>query len=137
MHFCEKCSNMYYIKVNEDENNDENKDENKDENDYANSLIYYCRKCGHENKNLTSTNVCVSKVYIKQTKQNYNNIINSYTINDPTLPRSNTIICPSCQLSNNDDDESNVIYIRYDDEQLKYVYLCTKCNTSWKTMDRT
>lgn len=128
MHFCEKCDNMYYIKV----------DPN-----LVDKLIYYCRKCGNENVSLTSDNICVSKVYIRQTKQQLNNIVNTYTINDPTLPRSNTIKCPTCSISNsesssssNNDNSSEVIYIRYDDANMKYVYLCTNCNTTWKTMDR-
>jgi DNA-directed RNA polymerase subunit M/transcription elongation factor TFIIS len=138
MHFCEKCDNMYYIKVS-----------GEDDSKFANNLIYYCRKCGHENKDLTSTNVCVSKVYIKRSEQQFNNSINSYTKNDPTLPRSTTIKCPNCNSLNNlssssssssssspEHVKSEVIYIRYDDTHMKYVYLCTSCNTTWKTSDK-
>jgi DNA-directed RNA polymerase subunit M/transcription elongation factor TFIIS len=140
MHFCEKCDNMYYIKVNGDD----------DVGESANSLIYYCRKCGHENKDLTSNNICVSKMYIKRSEQQFNHSINSYTKNDPTLPRSTTIKCPSCNSSNinssssstssssskSEDVNPEVIYIRYDDTHMKYVYLCTKCETTWKTSDK-
>ena len=35
MHFCVKCSNMYYIKLSEGSNNSEN----------LNNLVYYCRQC--------------------------------------------------------------------------------------------
>ena len=129
MHFCEKCDNMYYIKVNGD-----------DDKGSPNSLIYYCRKCGHENNVLTSSNICVSKVYIKRAEQQFNHSINSYTKNDPTLPRSSTIKCPSCSVSGSsssaNDTEPEVIYIRYDDAHMKYIYLCTKCETTWKTSDK-
>jgi len=120
MHFCEKCDNMYYIKVSDSTGN--------------NNLVYYCRKCGNENKNLTSNNICVSKVYIKRNEQQFNNSINSYTKNDPTLPRSTTVKCPSCSVGNDKDTE--VIYIRYDDAHMKYIYLCTNCDTTWKTSDK-
>ena len=128
MHFCENCENMYYIKVGVD----------------SNSLMYYCRKCGHENASLTSSNICVSKMYIKRTEQQFNHSINSYTKNDPTLPRSTTIKCPSCSSSNDAAASSSsasivnpeVIYVRYDDAHMKYVYLCTKCETTWKTSDK-
>jgi DNA-directed RNA polymerase subunit M/transcription elongation factor TFIIS len=137
MHFCEKCDNMYYIKVVGDD----------DVGNAANSLIYYCRKCGHENRDLTSSNICVSKVYIKRSEQQFNHSINSYTKNDPTLPRSTTIKCPSCSLasasassSSASAEKSNktpeVIYIRYDDAHMKYVYLCTNCDMTWKTSDK-
>lgn len=134
MHFCEKCDNMYYIKI---KNNDNDSDSDIDEN----RLIYYCRKCGNENTNLSKDDICVSKEYMKQSKYKYNSVITPYTIKDPTLPRSKTIICPSCSVNNksqndNDKEDSSVIYIRYDEENIKYVYLCSKCNTTWKTIDR-
>ena len=34
--------------------------------------------------------------------------------------------------SSHDGEENEVIYIRYDDINLKYIYLCCKCNYSWK-----
>ena len=46
MHFCVKCHNMYYLKLNEGNSNE---------------LIYYCRNCGHEDETLSSENICVSK----------------------------------------------------------------------------
>ena len=125
MHFCEKCDNMYYIKIND---SDSDSDECR--------LIYYCRKCGNENTNLSKDDICVSKEYMKQTKYKYNSVITPYTIKDPTLPRSKTIICPSCSVNENDREDSSVIYIRYDEENIKYVYLCSKCNKTWKTIDR-
>lgn len=134
MHFCEKCDNMYYIKI-----------------DMEDNLIYYCRRCNHENKTLAKNheNLCVSKLNINEVNDTYQNIINEYTKLDPTLPRINYIKCPNCNInnnnkstlesknediveSNNDDNDSNVIYIRYNDIDMKYVYLCEKCNHVWK-----
>ncbi len=120
MHFCTECNNMYYLKIMEDN---------------ANSLIYYCRNCGHENKTLTAENVCVSDTQIKRSEDQYVHIVNEYTKYDPTLPRINTIDCPNSKCaSNNDDDkiEREIIYIRYDDTNMKYMYVCAICNTSWK-----
>ena len=61
MHFCIQCSNMYYIRINEDD---------------PNKLVYYCRKCGHEDSLLAAENVCVSKTQIKKSEQSFNHIIN-------------------------------------------------------------
>ena len=62
--------------------------------------------------------------------------INSYTKLDPTLPRINTIKCPNsnCKSNTDDDEKREVIYIRYDDINIKYMYLCAVCDTTWKTM---
>lgn len=120
MHFCEKCNNMYYLKVNADNNN---------------HLIYYCRNCGHEDNNLTTTsNICVSKTNIKRKEQKYSHNVNEYTKLDPTLPRINTIKCPNYECkSNKDETKREIIYIRYDDTNMKYIYLCSICDTMWKT----
>ena len=135
MHFCEKCDNMYYLKISEEE---------KDK------LIYYCRNCGHEDSNITDENVCVLKTIIQQKSQRHQQVINEYTKYDPTLPRINTIKCPNQSCTSNqvteetDPDQENfsktkdsqareVIYIRYDDINMKYIYMCAKCNTMWKT----
>jgi DNA-directed RNA polymerase subunit M/transcription elongation factor TFIIS len=121
MHFCDKCDNMYYIRISSEDEN---------------ILIYYCRSCGHEDTKLTKDNICVSKTQLKRSEQKYNHIINEYTKMDPTLPRINTIKCPNSDCCSNKEDgneDREVIYIRYDDLNKLYIYLCAKCDTVWKT----
>ena len=121
MHFCSKCDNMYYIQISKE-------DENK--------LIYYCRNCGNEDTNLNHNNICVSKMQVSMGKRKYTHIINNFTKHDPTLPRINSIKCPNSDcLSNKDDEKREVIYLRYDDLNMKYVYLCPQCDTIWKTSE--
>ena len=119
MHFCSKCQNMYYISI--DPKN-------------TNKLVYYCRKCGNEDKLLAIENVCVSKTQIKKSEQTFSHIINKYTKLDPTLPRINTVLCPNSDCPTNKDGTTReIIYIRYDDINMKYVYLCSDCDTVWQT----
>ncbi len=119
MHFCSNCQNMYYIRVND--NN-------------PNQLVYYCRQCGNEDTTITNDNICVSKLQIKKNEQSFNHIINKYTKLDPTLPRINTILCPNPECeTNTKNTEREIIYIRYDDTNMKYVYVCSPCDTVWKT----
>jgi hypothetical protein len=184
---------MYYLKIRDDD----------DDNKGGNSLIYYCRNCGHENTTLTSENVCVSETQLRRSEQKFTHMVNEYTKYDPTLPRINTIKCPNQEcisnsqtggaakkttaatkkpvikikskttkkstkaaaseqeqatatnvetaaieeedLAENLAEESmistptnnrEVIYIRYDDINMKYVYLCVHCDTTWKTDNR-
>ena len=118
MHFCSVCQNMYYIRIDEES---------------GSKLIYYCRKCGNEDTNLTASNVCVSKTNFKQETQSFNHIINDYTKFDPTLPRFNSILCPNADcVTNTKGKEREIIYIRYDEVNLKYMYLCSHCDTTWK-----
>ena len=187
MHFCSECHNMYYLKI---------RDENEE---VADSLIYYCRNCGHEDTTLTGESVCVSDTQLRRSEQKFTHMVNEYTKYDPTLPRINTIKCPNQECSSNSDikggagastikktpakitlrksaktkvdlaakkeeaeqeqeeeatakpatakeqataqqasqnNNREVIYIRYDDINMKYVYLCVHCDTTWKTDNR-
>ena len=168
MHFCIQCNNMYYIRLSEED---------------PNSIVYYCRNCGHENKNITLDSVTISRTNFKSSKQKYNSIINKYTKMDPTLPRINTIKCPNQACKSNEEHEHKetsrsrplsesrkskasisaeaaevvpsvagvdvsveeqgggagtasdreIIYLRYDDVNMNFVYLCPICDSVWNT----
>lgn len=122
MKFCNQCSNMLYISI--------------DEND-TNKLIYYCRNCGEKDESITDEGVCVLNTQLKKGEQKFNHIINKYTKLDPTLPRIYNLKCPNGACKSNVDDKGHpeVIYIRYDDNNLKYLYLCSVCDNIWKTDD--
>ena len=122
MHFCSNCRNMYYIKIDEDN---------------PNSLLYYCRNCGNEDSLITEDNICVSKTQIKKGEKSFSHFINKYTKLDPTLPRVNNILCPNKDCpTNTKNAPREVIYIRYDDQNINYVYLCSTCDTTWKTEEQ-
>jgi len=120
MKFCSECSNMLYIQINPQD---------------SNKLSYYCRSCGFRDDALSEEKVCVMNTQLKRGKQVYNHIVNKYTKLDPTLPRIYTLRCPNGACKTNTEQITNpeVIYIRYDDDNLKYLYMCTECDTTWKT----
>ena len=141
MHFCSTCGNMYYLRLKKEEDSEET------------ILIYYCRNCGNEDVQLMQeeNNICVSKSNIKKVK-NYNNMINKYTKLDPTLPRIQNIDCPNTQCPSNEkktsekgektsekgketdnETEKEILYIRYDDANMKFIYLCASCDSIWTT----
>jgi len=204
MQFCSECHNMYYLKIQDEDGV------------IGNTLIYYCRNCGHEDKTLSTTNICVSDIQLRSSEKKYTHIVNEYTKYDPTLPRINTIKCPNQDCISNgagktmkggagkeeghtkktarmpkattgrktkaqkeaeaieaalnsvnqsaikaqesaaqleatlaiaEEEEEvhsaepktnnrEVIYIRYDDTNMKYVYLCAHCDTTWRTDNR-
>lgn len=136
MHFCSVCNNMYYISVTTE-----------------NELQYYCRNCGNIDNTVASENICVSKLNVKHstTPQSFSQVVNKYTKLDPTLPRIHTMRCPNDECPSNEGGgsaggagagagagahnkpKSEIIYVRYDDMNLKYVYLCAKCDKVWNT----
>lgn len=122
MKFCIKCDNMYYIGISE--SNGEN-------------LTHYCRNCGYVDQG-NFDNSCILNMRIKKGEQKYNHIINEYTKLDPTLPRVYNIPCPNatCKTKTEPDKfKTEVLYIRYDESNLKYLYMCSTCDTVWKTDD--
>lgn len=119
MKFCAKCENMYYIGI-------DAKDTNK--------LTYYCRCCGHVDDSIIDDGVCIMNTQFKKSEQKFNHIINQYTKLDPTLPRIYTMKCPNANCKTNLSESTaptEVIYMRYDDANLKYLYICVECDTVW------
>jgi DNA-directed RNA polymerase subunit M/transcription elongation factor TFIIS len=114
MIFCKECDNMYYIQLDESQN----------------SLIYYCRNCGFQEEK-SESHVVVSKTNFK--RRNDHTFINRYTHLDPTIPRINSISCKNkeCDSNNNVDTQPDILYMRYNHNSLKYIYLCSICQTSW------
>jgi len=119
MKFCEKCDNMYYIGIDVED---------------PNKLTYYCRNCKHKDLTISEEGLCVLNTQLKRGEQKFNHIVNKYTKLDPTLPRIYNLKCPNPECKNTKEDKTTeVIYVRYDDSNLKYLYICTECDTTWKT----
>lgn len=176
MHFCPRCDNMYYLRIEPDAVAAGTADDSVVSAD-ATTLFHYCRNCG--SKEQIKEAVSVLKLQLKHGTQSYGNIINKYTKLDPTLPRINHIKCPNSECPSNpfvpvsgaialkpgvavlqeaEKDEEyadvaggaeavraqaivkrdlvprEVIYIRYDEVNMRYVYLCAVCDTLWNTL---
>ena len=116
MKFCSQCQNMCYLSI--DDTN-------------SNELLYYCRVCGHKDTHLTQEGIVVMKTQVKKSEQKFNHMVNKYTKYDPTLPRRSNMKCPNVDCTNDND----IIYLRYDDDNMKYLYICPMCDTNWKTDD--
>ena len=133
MHFCNKCDNMLYIRLLEED---------------SNTLVYYCRNCGETNQTITKENICILNTDIVSKEKAYLHEVNEYTKLDPTLPRTNNIKCPNQSCKSNDNSaidgetseeepiKNDVIYLRYDDINMKYIYICTVCDKIWKTSEQ-
>ena len=123
--FCAKCDNKYYHRIEE------------------NRLRYYCRVCGNVESNTTTEALCVLDTQLQQNTTNYDFIVNKYTKFDPTLPHI-FVKCPNdaCKTNHSSNSSSekkteegitDAIYLRYDNTQMKYIYICTECDHKWKT----
>tara|TARA_B100001063_G_C16715432_1_gene530433 strand:- start:56 stop:370 length:315 start_codon:yes stop_codon:yes gene_type:complete len=100
-------------------------------NEEDSQLNYYCRNCG--DIEIPNSSLLISEVTYEKNKKNEVSI-NEYIKYDSTIPYLTNIICPNINCKSNTDSsiEKNVIYYRYDNENMKYIYLCTHCDSSWK-----
>ena len=110
MEFCEVCDNLHYTKVTDGK------------------IVKFCKKCGHTLEPKSSTVVFSTSFQ----KREQSVVINKFTKLDPTLPRIYTIPCPNDQCENHTHEHPEIIVVRYDHSELKYIFICPLCDTSWK-----
>lgn len=115
MEFCDVCDNMLYLS----------------KGDHELDLVHACKKCGFKRNVSGEESIIVSSLSLAKQSQ-YTSVINQYTKLDPTLPRIQGMSCPQEDCANKTGREP-IIYIRYDNVDLKYAYICPICGTVWKT----
>lgn len=121
MEFCEVCKNMLYMRLAGDTEETSNDDESGPQ------LSYYCRKCGNEALAGASGTSCAYRVTFTQRDSAALQPLNAHTKHDATLPIAEQTTCPTANCN----EKNSVRYIRYDDKNIKYIYLCTACNATW------
>ena len=129
MHFCDVCENMMYLNISTNDNEED-------------KLSYFCQKCGTNKTNLSKNEEMEkteeSLIYFKDFDENTGstNVLNEYTKHDPTIPETDILQCPNdeCETNKNSNVNSKISYVRYDNKNMKYVYLCKLCNTSWESI---
>jgi DNA-directed RNA polymerase subunit M/transcription elongation factor TFIIS len=118
MEFCKLCDNMLYIK--------------REVTDEQDKLINYCKNCSNsvELKSGNKSILIFENNYEKE-KINYKLFVNPYIKYDPTLPRVNNLVCPNAKCTKKKNQDNEVIYIKYDNENMKYLYYCVYCEEFW------
>lgn len=117
MKFCPQCENMFYLRIGK---------ENPDQ------LSYVCRFCQFQSPAEPEAMVQVLNTHVNHREINFHHIINKYTKYDPTLPVMENAVCPRPECNQNKEQKDRVLYMRYDEENLKYLYICSKCDHFWR-----
>jgi len=102
-----------------------------DQNDTT--LRRICRNCGYQEEDKKGG--LILELDLKEkTSEGYKILMNEFTQKDPTLPHVNTIKCPNAQCdSNAGSKEKDVIYLKYDAVNLKFLYICNVCEAHWRS----
>ena len=114
MRFCPSCDNMLYIKVNN-----------------AKRLMYYCKNCNHSEEETTSSSVCVLDTNNVDEETNYTQYITPYLKYDLALPRDD-INCVNQKCTKLPEQPNEVIYVKYDSDNMLYLYHCVYCEHYWR-----
>ena len=125
VNFCEKCDMKldYYI---------EEQDEGHESNSGEPKLYLGCKVCG--NKQEHQGDACI---YNNDYKIDLSQIINQnkFLEEDITLPsiqNNQNIKCPNKEcISIKEKRPSDILYIKYDYESMKFSYICKYCKQSW------
>jgi len=114
LEFCPECRNMLSISVNGDK------------------LDRKCLNC-----NFTKTQDHSSSAVLIASNNATSDIAHRRYMTkdikyDPTLPRVKNIVCINEACSKPADVENQVIYIKYDYQNLNYLYFCCHCEHFWR-----
>ena len=99
----------------------------------GNTLRRICRNCGYQEEDKKGG--LILEIDLKEKiSEGHKILMNEFTTQDPTLPHINTIKCPNsgCE-SNTSGKEKDVIYLKYDTINMKFLYICNICNTQWRS----
>ena len=120
--FCPTC--RYYLYLSQERSGDDEKED---------ILRRICRNCGYQEEDRKGG--LILEIDLKEkTSEGYKILLNEFTKQDPTLPHVNTIKCPNLECKSNvGGTERDVIYIKYDAVNLKFLYICNVCDTKWRS----
>ena len=94
-----------------------------------------CHNCGYQ-ENDTEGGLVMETDLQEKTSEGYKILLNEFTKKDQTLPHITTVKCPNeaCR-SNTSGVPRDVIYIKYDAVNLKFLYLCNieGCDAQWRS----
>ena len=120
MKFCDICDNLLNLSLDKDDEG---------------QLYYVCKCCKSKIKCEDNFDPCIyKKNYGKNENVFYEMYINKYTKYDPTLPHVTSMTCPNqlcAEQTKRNNENSDIIYMRYNEEQMKYIYMCCKCDKAW------
>lgn len=98
----------------------------------ANKLTRVCRNCGHQEAEETG-GLIVEKLVQEKSSEGYKVLLNEFTRLDNTYPHTKMLKCPNGACGSNGGAERDVIYLKYDTTNLKFVYICNVCGEQWRS----
>lgn len=121
MKFCPTCRYYLYMKTSDEKG--------------TGKLLMTCNNCGYNEEN-TDGGLIMETDLQEKTAEGYKILLNEFTRSDPTLPHLSNLKCPNPTCaSNTGGAKADIIYMKYDQVNLKFLYLCNvkDCKHQWRT----
>jgi hypothetical protein len=142
MQFCPACDNKLHMQIGQP-------DSEAAPDAYSMPLTLYCKHCPFR-KSIDQTSSDADNLgkifdpcmyrsnYSSNHPLYYSTVVNQYTFDDPTLPCMSDSPCvnETC-TSNTKDIDPDILYVRYNDQDLKFLYLCRHCRQCWHYKETT
>jgi len=115
VNFCSKCDNLLYLY----------------KGDESNELYYCCKACSNTEK----LDKSVTKVYSNTHETVDKSIVinnNPYITHDITIPSIQGNENIKCLNKECESEVTDIKFIKYDEVNMKYIYICNHCGYKWK-----
>lgn len=100
--------------------------------DADHTMTFFCKNCAYEKTVDDTESVCVAESHVTIEDDSRFSMFTTPLIKyDPTLPHVTNILCPNTSCSKRE-NHPDVIYIKCDPINMKYLYFCCNCETFWK-----
>jgi DNA-directed RNA polymerase subunit M/transcription elongation factor TFIIS len=95
-------------------------------------LFWKCLSCGIEEEQEGGC-LLVETLVQERSSEAYRIMLHEFTRQDATLPHVKNVKCPKGDCPSNSGTERDVIYIKYDPVNMKYLYICNVCGDAWRS----
>lgn len=116
MKFCDVCDNLVYIKLTDGR------------------LTNQCNYCGCAYPVETS-NEPVTDTDYRDDRAKYHHLLTDLLHEDPTLPRVDDVKCPNGKCTRPARAKGDVLYVKYDANNMRFLYSCAHCKAFWGPED--
>lgn len=131
MSYCPKCENFLFA------------------DSKGKELKRVCRTCGYTKAD-ESGGLIMETIVQERSSEGYKILLNEFTRQDPTLPHVATLPCPNTDGYEVQDIDGtikkvnrcptvdgraprDVIIIKYDNQNMKFIYICNVCGRQWRS----
>lgn len=101
----------------------------------ADGTVYVCKNCAYtENVSHGGSPLCITDTKSFDDSVKYMRYVTPLLLSDPTMPHVSNIACQNeSECSRPKDSAHDVVVVKYDYDNLRYMYMCAHCGVAWVT----